>query len=162
MADDDIIFRREGAVGRITLNRPAALNALTLEMCASILRQLEEWAGAREIQFVVIDAVPGRAFCAGGDMRAIWQWANAKDSRALEFFRTEYRMNAAIKRFAKPYVALMNGIVMGGGAGISVHGSHRVATENTVFAMPETAIWCSASERSIHSEATKRSTSLSL
>ena len=140
MADDSIIFRHEGALGRITLNRPAALNALTLAMCASVLRQLEKWAGMTDIKSVVIDAVPGRAFCAGGDMRAIWQWAEASDGRALDFFATEYRMNAAIKHFPKPYVALVDGIVMGGGAGISVHGSHRVATENTLFAMPETAI----------------------
>ena len=136
----DILFTVEGVVGRNTLNRPRALNALTLPMCEAMLERLESWAGADGIKCVVIDAVPGRAFCAGGDMRAILESVMAKDGKAREFFAAEYRMNAAIRRFLKPYVALIDGIVMGGGAGSSVHGSHRVVTENTVFAMPETAL----------------------
>ena len=137
---DDVILRREGELGRITLNRPKALNALNLEMCAAMLRQLHEWALDPAVRAVVIDAVPGRAFCAGGDLKDIYDWGRAKDERAARYFTTEYRLNAAIRHFEKPYVALIDGLTMGGGAGVSIHGSFRVVSENTVFAMPETAI----------------------
>jgi enoyl-CoA hydratase len=140
MVEGDIWVREEGVLGRLTLNRPRALNALTLPMCAAILDRLEAWRDDTGIEAVLIDAVPGRAFCAGGDIRAIYEWGKAGDPRAVEFFDVEYRMNAAIARFPKPYVALLDGIVMGGGAGVSIHGGYRVASENTVFAMPETAI----------------------
>ena len=140
MKGGDIILCSEGALGHITLNRPSALNALTQEMCASILRHLQDWAGDPQIRAVMIDAVPGRAFCAGGDIRAIYEMGKKHDGSAEQFFATEYRLNAAIKHFPKPYVALIDGIAMGGGVGVSVHGSHRVASENAVFAMPETAI----------------------
>ncbi|HYM18061.1 MAG TPA: enoyl-CoA hydratase/isomerase family protein [Micropepsaceae bacterium] len=138
--DDDVIFRREGELGRITLNRPKALNALNLEMCSSMLRQLHEWALDPAVRAVVIDAVPGRAFCAGGDLKDIYDWGRAKDERAARYFTTEYRLNAAIRHFEKPYIALIDGLTMGGGAGVSIHGSFRVVSENTVFAMPETSI----------------------
>ena len=136
----NILFRVEGVLGRVTLNRPQALNALTLEMCAALQRQLAAWADDPDIAAVAIDAVPGRAFCAGGDIRIVSQWGQESDPRALEFFRTEYALNSFIKHFPKPYVALIDGICMGGGVGISIHGSHRVVTENVLFAMPETAI----------------------
>jgi enoyl-CoA hydratase len=136
----DILLSREGALGHITLNRPKALNALTHEMCASILARLHEWAHEPGVNAVLIDAVPGRAFCAGGDLRAIYETGKKDDGRAQAFFTTEYRMNAAVKHFPKPYVALIDGIAFGGGVGVSVHGSHRVASENALFAMPETGI----------------------
>jgi enoyl-CoA hydratase/carnithine racemase len=136
----DVLLRREGALGHITLNRPKALNALTHEMCASILGQLQEWARDPGVKSVLIDAVPGRAFCAGGDLRAIYESGRKHDGTAQAFFTTEYRLNAAVKHFPKPYVALIDGIAMGGGVGVSVHGSHLVASENALFAMPETGI----------------------
>jgi enoyl-CoA hydratase len=89
---------------------------------------------------VVIRANGGKAFCAGGDIRALYDWGRAKDPRFFDFFRAEYMLNAQIKRFAKPYMALIDGITMGGGVGVSVHGSHRIASERLMFAMPETGI----------------------
>jgi enoyl-CoA hydratase len=139
-SNNDVILRREGALGHITLNRPSALNALTHEMCASMLNQLQDWARDAAILVVVIDAVPGRAFCAGGDIRAIYDLGKRHDGSAQAFFATEYRLNAAIKHFPKPYVALIDAIAMGGGVGVSVHGTHRVIGEDAIFAMPETAI----------------------
>jgi enoyl-CoA hydratase len=136
----DILFSTDLALAHVTLNRPRALNALTLAMCTAMQERLDAWAADDRIHAVLIDAVPGRAFCSGGDIRAVSEWARTDDPRAMIFFRTEYKMNASIGRFAKPYVALIDGIAMGGGVGISIHGSHRVATENAVFAMPETSI----------------------
>jgi enoyl-CoA hydratase len=140
MDNNEILFRREGGVGHITLNRPQALNALTHEMCASMLEALRSWAQDPAIRVCVIDAVPGRAFCAGGDIRAIYEMGKRRDGSAQGFFSTEYRLNMAVKHFPKPYIALIGGIVMGGGVGVSIHGSHRVVSENALFAMPETAI----------------------
>jgi enoyl-CoA hydratase len=140
MDNTDVLLSREGALGHITLNRPKALNALTHGMCASILGQLQEWAHDPDVKAVLIDAVPGRAFCAGGDLRAIYESGRKHDGTAQAFFTTEYRLNAAVKHFPKPYIALIDGIAMGGGVGVSVHGSHRVVSENALFAMPETAI----------------------
>ncbi len=140
MDQNDVIVRREGAIARITLNRPKALNALTEEMCAAMLGRLRHWAMDASVHAVVIDAVPGKAFCAGGDIRAIYDAGRKGDGSVMSFFRTEYRLNAAIRHFPKPYLALIDGITMGGGCGVSVHGSYRVASENAVFAMPETAI----------------------
>ena len=140
MNESDVLFRREGVLGRITLNRPKALNALTLDMCARMLEQLDRWANEPELCVVVIDAAPGRAFCAGGDIRAVYEGARAGDGSAAQFFTTEYRLNALIRNFPKPYIPLIDGIAMGGATGISVHGPFRVVSENTVYAMPETAI----------------------
>lgn len=140
MADEHIIVKKEGAVGRLTLNRPRARNALTLPMCETVLRTLADWGDDPDIAAILIDAVSGPAFCAGGDVRAVYELGKAGDPRVLDFFTTEYRMIAAIAGCAKPYISILNGTVMGGGAGISVHGRFRVATESTVFAMPETAI----------------------
>lgn len=137
----EVIFQRSGAMGRITLNRPQALNALTHDMCRTIHRRLAEWAVDDAVRLVVIDGVGERAFCAGGDVRALYRlWQEGHEGDLIAFYRDEYRLNAFIKRYPKPYVALIDGIAMGGGVGVSVHGSHRVATERTVFAMPETGI----------------------
>jgi enoyl-CoA hydratase len=140
MKENDVIVRREGAIGRITLNRPKALNALTENMCAAMHAQLRQWAIDPSVRAVVIDAVPGKAFCAGGDVRAIYDAGRRGDGSVMSFFRTEYRMNAAIRRFPKPYIALIDGFAFGGGCGVSMHGSHRVVSENAVLAMPETLI----------------------
>jgi enoyl-CoA hydratase len=140
MTQNDVILRREGAIGRITLNRPKALNALTEDMCAAMHTQMREWAMDPAVHAVVIDAVPGKAFCAGGDIRAVYDAGKRADGTVMSFFRTEYPLNAAIRHLPKPYVALIDGFAFGGGCGVSVHGSHRVASENAVFAMPETAI----------------------
>jgi enoyl-CoA hydratase len=136
----DVLFERRGAAAIISLNRPKALNALTREMCLAMKAQLAEWAGDEDVKTVVIRGVGERAFCAGGDVRALYESGKAGTPYALDFYRDEYRLNAAIKRFPKPYVALLHGIVMGGGVGVSVHGSHRIATESLNFAMPETGI----------------------
>jgi enoyl-CoA hydratase len=135
--DKDVVFCRDGALGRITLNRPKALNALNLHMCRAMLDQLRDWAKDPAIGAVVIDAVPGRAFCAGGDLRDIYEWGRNGDPRASEYFTTEYRLNATIRHFAKPYVALIDGMAMGGGAGVSIHGTFRAVSENTLFAIPD-------------------------
>jgi enoyl-CoA hydratase len=137
---NDVLFERRGAVGLITLNRPKALNALTREMCVVMKSQLDEWATDDGVKTVVIRGVGERAFCAGGDIRALYESGKAGTPYALDFYRDEYRLNAAIKHFPKPYVALLHGIVMGGGVGVSVHGSHCVANETVTFAMPETGI----------------------
>ncbi len=134
---DDVICRKEGALGRITFNRPKALNALTHNMCVGIKRALDEWANDAAVKTVAIDAVPGRAFCAGGDIRQLYEDGT---KYAPLFYADEYRMNACIKHYPKPYMALVDGICMGGGVGVSVHGSHRVVSENVIFAMPETGI----------------------
>jgi enoyl-CoA hydratase len=137
---DTVLFERRGALGLITLNRPKALNALTREMCVAIKVKLEDWACDEAIKTVAIRGAGERAFCAGGDIRALYNSGKEKTSGALEFYRDEYRLNAAIKHFPKPYVALLHGIVMGGGVGVSVHGSHRIGNESMTFAMPETGI----------------------
>ncbi len=138
---EDVIFARAGTIGRITLNRPSALNALTHGMCRAIHAGLIEWAADGGVGIVVIDGAGERAFCAGGDVRALYRaWQDGDEAARTDFYRDEYRLNAFIKRYPKPYVALIDGIVMGGGVGVSIHGSHRVASERTVFAMPETGI----------------------
>jgi len=139
-ADDEVIFERRGALGLITLNRPKALNALTHGMCLAVKTQLDEWVRDSAIHCVAIRGSGDRAFCAGGDIRALYESGRAGTPYAFEFYRDEYRLNATIKHFSKPYVALLHGIVMGGGVGVSVHGSHRIADESAVFAMPETGI----------------------
>lgn len=141
MATDDILFERRGAAGLITLNRPKALNALTRGMVQVMKRQLDAWASDGAVDRVIVMAEGERAFCAGGDIRALYDLGMAgRQAEALEFFREEYQLNAAVKRFPKPYVALIDGIVMGGGVGISIHGSHRVAGDRYAFAMPEVGI----------------------
>lgn len=139
--DGDILFEDTGALGRITLNRPGVLNALTLEMARRLDARLVEWGADGRIGAVVIEGAGGRAFCAGGDIRALYEaMGRPGDPLPVEFYRDEYVLNHRVFSFPKPYIALIDGVVMGGGVGVSVHGSHRVATENLLFAMPETGI----------------------
>lgn len=139
-----IIFQEktgpQGDIGEVTLNRPKALNALTLEMCRDLFNQLIQWAAAKHIKAVIIKGEGDRAFCAGGDIRLLYENRNVDVEQQKQFFWHEYRLNLAIYHFPKPYISFLDGITMGGGAGISVHGSHRIGTENLQFAMPETKI----------------------
>lgn len=136
----DVLISTEGKVGRIRLNRPKAIHALNTGMCQAVLDALNAWRDDTAIEVVTIDHADGRGFCAGGDIRMIAE-SGAKDGKeARDFFRLEYQMNHALFTFAKPIVAFMDGITMGGGVGISQPTKHRVATENTKFAMPETGI----------------------
>ena len=137
----DILFERRGAAGLVTLNRPQALNAVSLAMVRALTQQLAQWEDDPAITRVIVTASGGRAFSAGGDLRALYDSGKAgRYDDALEYFREEYALNARIKRYRKPYVALIDGIVMGGGVGVSVHGSHRVAGDKFTFAMPEVSI----------------------
>jgi enoyl-CoA hydratase len=138
--DQDVLFEVRGRAGLITLNRPKALNALTLGMVRVMRAQLAALADDPRVERVVIEGTGDKAFCAGGDIRALYDWGLAKDPAFLAFYREEYLLDAMTKRFPKPYVAIMDGITMGGGVGVSVHGSHRIATERLTFAMPETGI----------------------
>jgi enoyl-CoA hydratase len=139
-AEAEILFAIDNGLARVTLNRPKALNALTHEMCAALDAKLKAWETDPAIKALLIRGEGSRAFCAGGDIRKLYDEGRAGRDYPFRFYHDEYRMNARIHRFAKPYVAVLDGIVMGGGVGVSVHGSHRIATENTLFAMPETGI----------------------
>ncbi|MGF1463904.1 MAG: enoyl-CoA hydratase/isomerase family protein [Maricaulaceae bacterium] len=136
----DVIIARQGGLGRMTLNRPKALNALTLNMVRAMVPALLDWREDPSVKAVVVDAAPGRAFCAGGDIRALYDAGKAGTDAAYQFWFEEYQLNTLIKEYPKPYVALIDGVTMGGGVGISVHGSHRVAGDDTLLAMPETGI----------------------
>ncbi len=136
---DDILFAVRGRLGHVTMNRPTALNALTHDMSLRLDAQLRRWASEPRVEQVVITGAGDRAFCAGGDVRALWE-AGPKGRLTQDFYWNEYRMNRRIFRYPKPYVALMDGITMGGGVGVSAPGRFRVATEKTLFAMPETGI----------------------
>ena len=137
----DILFERRGAAGIVTLNRPKALNAVTHAMVLALRAQLDAWADDPAVTRVIITAAGERAFSAGGDIRALYDLGKAgKRDEALQFWRDEYPLNVAIKNYRKPYVALIDGIAMGGGIGVSVHGSHRVAGDRFSFAMPEVGI----------------------
>lgn len=140
MSGEEILFERQGSLGLITLNRPKALNALTLGMCVAMKKALDEWSGDPTVAAVAVRGAGDRAFCAGGDIRSLYESGRAGTPYARAFYRDEYRLDATIKHFPKPYIALIQGIVMGGGVGISVHGTFRVADETTTFAMPETGI----------------------
>ncbi|MCZ4282500.1 enoyl-CoA hydratase/isomerase family protein [Kiloniella laminariae] len=137
---DELIVRQEGAAGRITLNRPKALNALTLDMVHGMLAALERWQTDETVRVVIVDGAGERGLCAGGDIRALYKSAQEKDGLAQKFWADEYRLNALIANYPKPYIAVMDGIVMGGGVGVSAHGSNRIVTERSMIAMPETAI----------------------
>lgn len=138
---EPIRFLREGHLGVVVLDRQQALNALTRAMVRELSDHLRRWKDDPEVEAVLVKAAPGRAFCAGGDVRAVVETVRAEGvAAALPFFRDEYRMNWRIARFPKPYIALLNGITMGGGCGISIHGSHRIVTEHALLAMPETGI----------------------
>jgi len=136
----DVLFEERGAAGLITLNRPHALNALTIGMIREMAPRLKAWAADDRITRVLIRGEGGKAFCAGGDVRALYDLGRAQDPEFLTFYREEYALNTLVKRYPKPYVALIGGIVMGGGVGVSIHGSHRVVSERATFAMPETGI----------------------
>lgn len=137
----DVIGRIEGKVGRITLDRQPALNALTLEMAEEIDALLSNWADDAAVRLVVIDAAGGRAFCAGGDITNLYQCMRSGDiAQAQRFFVSEYRLDQMIARYAKPIVAIMHGIVIGGGVGVSAHASHRIVTDRTVLVLPECSI----------------------
>jgi enoyl-CoA hydratase len=136
----DVLFERRGSLGIVTLNRPQALNALTLAMASAIHAKLDEWEGDPAVSAVMVRGAGERAFSAGGDIRALHEAGRSGGSLIRDFYRAEYRLNHRIKRYRKPYVALIDGIVMGGGVGVSIHGSHRVASERGKFAMPETGI----------------------
>lgn len=137
---DQIHFEVFGNLGNITLNRPKALNALTTEMCAAMTKVMLAWEEDDRIGAVLVEGAGDRAFCAGGDIVMLHDSAKAGDNRAEKFWRTEYALNDLIYRYKKPYIAMIDGIVMGGGVGLSVHGRLRVAGDNTLFAMPETGI----------------------
>lgn len=140
-SEDSVIARRDGRLGRIVLNRPKALNAIDLPMIRACTRALEAWREEPHVHAVVIEGAGERAFCAGGDIRALREYELAGEHQKAEaFFREEYALNLMIATYPKPYVALIDGICMGGGIGVSVHAPYRVATEHAVFAMPETAI----------------------
>ncbi len=137
----DVDIRTGNGIGRITLTRPEALHALNTGMCVEILGALARWAQDTAVHLVWIDHQEGtRGFCSGGDIRMLAASGSGDAAEARAFFRTEYRMNASLNAFPKPVIALLDGVTMGGGVGLSVHGSHRVATERTLFAMPETGI----------------------
>lgn len=138
--NEEILFSQDTGVGVITLNRPDVLNALSTDMCLKLDEQLKEWESNDEINVVIIEGAGEKAFCAGGDVRSIVEQGFQENAIAKEFFATEYKMNARIHHFSKPFIALLDGIVMGGGVGVSIHGSHRIVTEKTLFAMPESAI----------------------
>jgi enoyl-CoA hydratase len=136
-----VMVRRDGRVGRIVLNRPRALNALNLGMIRDCGRALDAWRDDPLIHAVVIEGAGERAFCAGGDIRAVRQFHLDGRTQDVEaFFSEEYALNFQIATYPKPYIALIDGICMGGGIGVSVHGAYRVASEHALFAMPETAI----------------------
>jgi len=142
---EDVLLETRGPVGLVTLNRPRALNALDLGMIRTLHPQLEAWARDAAVRAVVIRGAGGRAFCAGGDVRAVALSLDAPTPEGQQplsraYFREEYALNHLIHTFPKPFIALVDGICMGGGLGLSMHGSHRVVTEKLVLAMPETAI----------------------
>ena len=140
-ATNEVVFEARGALGLVTLSRPKALNALTLGMIRAMQAQLHDWKADDRVTRVVVQGSGGRAFCAGGDVRRIYEAAKAGQTEAMfEIWRGEYELVAAMARYPKPIVALVDGIVMGGGVGISVHGPYRVASESYAFAMPEVGI----------------------
>ena len=140
MVTSDVLFEETGAWGVITLARPQALNSLTQEMIAAIHAALEQWAGDDDIKAVMIKGAGDRAFCAGADIRKLHARTSEDPAETSAFFRIEYAVNSLIYHYPKPYVAFIDGVVMGGGVGLSVHGDFRVAGDDTLFSMPETAI----------------------
>lgn len=141
---NELIVKKTGRIGHISLNRPKAIHALNLAMCEGMIAALQEWADDDGVEAVIIDHEDGRGFCAGGDIRMLAE-SGAKEGAdkgkdARQFFHTEYRLNHLMFTYAKPIIAFMDGITMGGGVGISQPAKFRVSTENTRFAMPETGI----------------------
>ena len=138
--EGEVIVRAERALRRITLNRPKALNALTLDMAVTMTEFLRSWASDPEVGAILIDGAGERGLCAGGDIRALYDAAKSGSSLPEQFWSTEYHLNVLIARYPKPVVAVMDGVVMGGGVGVSAHASHRVVTERSAVAMPEVGI----------------------
>jgi enoyl-CoA hydratase len=138
--ETDLIARREGSVGVIRLNRPKAINAVTLEMFRDIDRALDAFEADPAVGLILLEGAGERGLCAGGDIRALYDSSKVKGDLGKILWREEYILNARIAKFAKPYVAFMDGIVMGGGVGLSAHGRHRVVTEKTKLAMPEVGL----------------------
>lgn len=137
---DHVLLSTTGTLGTIILNRPSALNALTHDMVMAIAGALDDWESDDAVQAVLIRGAGDRGLCAGGDIVGIYHAAKSGGGQAAEFWADEYRLNARIARYPKPFVAIMDGIVLGGGIGISAHGSHRVVTERTRVGMPEVGI----------------------
>jgi enoyl-CoA hydratase len=137
---EDLLTFVDGQAGRIRLNRPKALHALTKDMCSAMIDALVEWRSDAAVQAILIDHAEGRGFCAGGDIRMLADSGATDGAEARMFFFVEYRLNHLLFSYAKSTAAFMDGITMGGGVGISQPCRYRVATENTRFAMPETAI----------------------
>ncbi|MDQ1482881.1 MAG: enoyl-CoA hydratase, partial [Actinomycetota bacterium] len=136
----EVLYARDGHLGRILLNRPRIINVLNDHMVTSVIAQLEDWARDDAIAAVSVQGAGERGLCAGGDVRVLRTAVMAGSLDALEFWAHEYQMNALIDSYPKPFVAFMDGIVMGGGVGISAHGSLRLVTERSRVAMPETTI----------------------
>ena len=137
----DLVCRLENSTGRITLNRPGALNALTHEMCLGMAKQLEAWAKDEVVTQVLVDAEGEKAFCAGGDIQSLYDHGKKGDFTFSKiFFANEYHLNKTVAMFPKPYIVFMQGFTMGGGVGIACHGSHRIVCETTRIAMPECGI----------------------
>jgi enoyl-CoA hydratase/carnithine racemase len=136
----DLVVREVGALRRITLNRPKALNALTLDMAVRMTTLLRAWADDPAVGAVLLDGAGERGLCAGGDIRALYDAAKSGDTLPEQFWATEYYLNVLIARYPKPFVALMDGLVMGGGVGLSSHAAHRIVTERSAVAMPEVGI----------------------
>lgn len=140
MTDDpEILFELRDGIAEVTLNRPRALNALTLDMVRIFDPQLAAWESDDAVRAVVVRGAGERAFCAGGDIQKLYD-GGPKSQITQDFFREEYRLNRRIHNYPKPYVAIMDGITMGGGVGLSIHAATRIAADNTMFAMPETGI----------------------
>jgi enoyl-CoA hydratase len=140
LGEPDLIVRREGGAGVIRLNRPKAINAMTLEMSVGIDAALDRFEVDPDVALVLLEGAGERGLCAGGDIRGLYESSRAGGDLGKVFWRQEYIMNARIAKFPKPYVAFMDGLVMGGGVGLSAHGSHRVVTEKTKLAMPEVGL----------------------
>jgi enoyl-CoA hydratase/carnithine racemase len=138
--EPDLIVRREGGAGIIRLNRPKVINAMTFEMSMAIDRALDSFEVDPAVALVLLEGAGERGLCAGGDIRGLYESSRAGGDLGKRFWRQEYVMNARIARFPKPYVAFMDGLVMGGGVGLSAHGAHRVVTERTKLAMPEVGL----------------------
>ncbi len=140
VTDEHVLARVEGRLGHLTLQRPERINALSLGMIAQVQRSLDEWAADPGVELVLIDGAGTRGLCAGGDIREVYEGIHGGVIAPGMFWADEYRMNSAVAHYPKPYVAFMDGVVMGGGVGISAHGSVRIVTERSQVAMPETAI----------------------
>src|SRR3954466_1472644 len=138
--EPDLIVRREGAAGVIRLNRPKAINAVTLQMFRDVDKALDAFATDPAVGLILLEGAGERGLCAGGDIRALYESSQVRGDLGKILWREEYILNARIAKFSKPYVAFMDGIVMGGGVGLSAHGSHRVVTDRTKLAMPEVGL----------------------